>query len=80
MKASANLLGLLQQTKSERAAAALDESAVDPRCRSRASSPSARALAREKNWSESDRLRDALADMGVVLKDCKDGTTWEIKR
>ncbi len=34
-----------------------------------------------KNWAESDRIRNALAEMGVVLKDNKDGTTsWEIKR
>ena len=34
-----------------------------------------------KNWAESDRIRDELAAMGVVLKDNKDGaTTWELKR
>lgn len=34
-----------------------------------------------KNWGESDRIRDALAAMGVVLKDNRDGTTsWEVKR
>jgi len=33
-----------------------------------------------KNWKESDRIRDELAAMGVVLKDSKDGTTWEIAR
>jgi cysteinyl-tRNA synthetase len=34
-----------------------------------------------KNWAESDRIRDQLAAMGVVLKDNKDGTTtWEVKR
>jgi len=33
-----------------------------------------------KNWGESDRIRDELAKMGVVLKDTKDGTTWEIAR
>jgi cysteinyl-tRNA synthetase len=31
-----------------------------------------------KNYKESDRIRDELAAMGVVLKDSKDGTTWEI--
>ena len=41
----------------------------------------ARAAARAaKNWKESDRIRDELAAMGVVLKDSKDGTTWEIAR
>lgn len=31
-----------------------------------------------KDWAASDRLRDALAACGVVLKDSKDGTTWNI--
>jgi cysteinyl-tRNA synthetase len=33
-----------------------------------------------KNFKEADRIRDELAAMGVVLKDSKDGTTWEIAR
>jgi len=33
-----------------------------------------------KNFAEADRIRDELAKMGVVLKDTKDGTTWEIAR
>jgi cysteinyl-tRNA synthetase len=33
-----------------------------------------------KNFKESDRIRDELAAMGVVLKDTKEGTTWEIAR
>jgi cysteinyl-tRNA synthetase len=33
-----------------------------------------------KNFAESDRIRDELAAMGVVLKDSKDGTTWELAR
>jgi cysteinyl-tRNA synthetase len=32
----------------------------------------------EKNWGESDRLRDILLANGVALKDSKDGTTWSI--
>jgi cysteinyl-tRNA synthetase len=41
----------------------------------------ARTTARAaKNWKESDRIRDELAAMGVVLKDSNDGTTWEIAR
>jgi len=41
---------------------------------------------REKNFKESDRLRDELAAMGVTLKDAKDPktgeqtTTWEVAR
>lgn len=38
-----------------------------------------------KNWAESDRLRDELLAIGIVLKDGKDAqghpiTTWEVKR
>jgi cysteinyl-tRNA synthetase len=41
----------------------------------------ARNVARKaKDFKESDRIRDELAKMGVVLKDSKDGTTWEIAR
>jgi cysteinyl-tRNA synthetase len=40
-----------------------------------------RLVARKaKDFKESDRIRDKLAKMGVVLKDTKDGTTWEIAR
>ena len=40
-----------------------------------------RLVARKaKDFEESDRIRDELAKMGVVLKDTKDGTTWEIAR
>jgi cysteinyl-tRNA synthetase len=40
-----------------------------------------RLVARKiKNFAESDRIRDELAAIGVVLKDSKDGTTWEIAR
>jgi cysteinyl-tRNA synthetase len=42
---------------------------------------SSRLAARKaKNFAESDRIRDELAAMGVVLKDTKEGTTWEIAR
>jgi cysteinyl-tRNA synthetase len=34
-----------------------------------------------KNVTESDRIRDQLAAMGIVLTDHEDGTTsWEVKR
>jgi cysteinyl-tRNA synthetase len=33
-----------------------------------------------KDFKESDRIRDQLAAMGVVIKDSKTGTTWEIAR
>jgi cysteinyl-tRNA synthetase len=34
-----------------------------------------------KNWAESDRIRDELKALGIVLHDNKDGTTtWEVAR
>ena len=39
----------------------------------------ARKKAREeKNWAESDRIRDTLASFGIAVKDTKDGATWTI--
>jgi cysteinyl-tRNA synthetase len=79
LKASAQLIGLLQKTPFEWAAfrpasISLDETAV-------ANLIKARDEARKvKDFKESDRIRDELAAMGVVLKDSKDGTTWEIAR
>jgi cysteinyl-tRNA synthetase len=35
---------------------------------------------RNKDFKEADRIRDQLAALGVVLKDSKDTTTWEIAR
>jgi cysteinyl-tRNA synthetase len=31
-----------------------------------------------KDFSAGDRIRDELAAIGVVLKDTKDGTTWDL--
>jgi cysteinyl-tRNA synthetase len=52
----------------------LDPSVINARIADRIAARSA------KNFKESDRIRDELAKMGVVLKDTKDGTTWEIAR
>jgi len=80
LKASANLLGLLRRTKSQRVASALDEAAVDRAWVERIVAERAAARAR-RDWKESDRLRDRLAAVGVVLKDAKDGATaWEFRR
>jgi cysteinyl-tRNA synthetase len=35
---------------------------------------------RNKDFKEADRIRDQLAGLGVVLKDTKDSTTWEVAR
>jgi cysteinyl-tRNA synthetase len=38
------------------------------------------AARQRKDWTESDRLRSELEALGVVLKDTREGTTWEFKR
>jgi len=53
----------------------VDADMVESRIRERAAARAAR------NWAESDRIRDELAALGIVLQDNKDGTTtWEISR
>jgi cysteinyl-tRNA synthetase len=47
--------------------AALIELLINMRAQARAS----------KNWAESDRIRDQLATIGVVLEDRADGTIWK---
>jgi cysteinyl-tRNA synthetase len=32
-----------------------------------------------KNWEIADKIRVALDNVGIVLKDSKEGTTWELK-
>ena len=79
LKASAQLLGLLQVSASDwasfrPASITIDEGKVVNLIEAR------NAARKAKNFKESDRIRDELAAMGVVLKDFKDGTTWEIAR
>jgi cysteinyl-tRNA synthetase len=33
----------------------------------------------EKDWATSDKIRDALNEANVIVKDGKDGTTWELE-
>ncbi len=35
-----------------------------------------RDLRTEKNWAMSDKIRDELKELGVILEDSKEGTTW----
>jgi len=79
LKASAQLIGLLQRPATEwrafrPASISIDESKIVNLIEARAAARAA------KDFKESDRIRDELAAMGVVLKDSKDGTTWEIAR
>ncbi len=81
LKTSANLLGLLRQTRSERQALALSDAQIDAAEIDAIIAERAQAARAARNWAESDRLRDHLAALGVAIKDNKDGaTTWEIKR
>jgi cysteinyl-tRNA synthetase len=34
---------------------------------------------KEKNYAQSDAIRDELAEFGIVLKDSREGTDWEIQ-
>ncbi len=78
--ASARLLGLLQAPPGawaarREASAGVDRAAVEALIEARL------AARRAKLWAESDRIRDELAALGVVLKDDKDGTTsWDVGR
>ncbi|HXW21255.1 MAG TPA: cysteine--tRNA ligase, partial [Roseiarcus sp.] len=80
VKASANLLGLLMTSKSERDLVALKSASLNTALIDALLAERTAARAR-KDWKESDRLRDELAALGVALKDDKDGaTTWGLKR
>ena len=77
--ASLRLLGFLSESAAEwkgrkQQASGVDVKQVDGLIAARAA---ARA---RKDFQESDRIRDQLAAMGVVIKDSKEGTTWEIAR
>ena len=80
LKASANLLGLLMQTKSKRGQGSAQPTPAESERIGELLAARAEARA-NKNWQESDRLRDELAKIGVTIKDNKNGpTTWEFKR
>jgi cysteinyl-tRNA synthetase len=80
LKASAQLIGLLQGSVAEWAAwrpasVAIDDARVDGLIAER------NAARKAKNFKEADRLRDELAAQGIELEDKKDGTTaWRVKR
>jgi cysteinyl-tRNA synthetase len=82
LKASGRLIGVLGPTKGEYLHLDPRRHEIDAATAKKVQALlEQRALARKtKNFKESDRIRDELAEMGVVLKDTKDGTTWEIAR
>jgi cysteinyl-tRNA synthetase len=77
LAASLHLIGLLRETAAEwkaRKRQGLDTGRIEQLIAARDGARQA------KNFAEADRIRDQLLAMGVVLKDAKDGTTWEAAR
>ncbi|MGE5674697.1 MAG: cysteine--tRNA ligase [Mycobacterium leprae] len=69
LKELAQVLGLLQQKQE---AGSLDDeiqALVDAR----------QAARKAKNWAESDRIRDQLGAMGIILEDTPQGVRWKRK-
>jgi cysteinyl-tRNA synthetase len=77
--ASLRLLGFLSESAAEWNSRKQRASGVDAKQIDRLVSERTAARAR-KDFKESDRIRDELAAMGVVIKDSREGTTWEIAR
>jgi cysteinyl-tRNA synthetase len=77
--ASLQFLGFLSESAAEWNSRKQQASGIDAKRVDRLISDRTAARAR-KDFKESDRIRDELAAMGVVIKDSKDGTTWEIAR
>ena len=73
-----SVLGLLEETPGEffkqmsEAAERIDPAEIEKMIDERAT---ARA---EKDWAKADEIRDRLKDMGVVLEDGSEGTTWRL--
>ncbi len=72
LRALAGTLGVLQQRPSSylQAGTILDESTISTLIEARS------AAKRAKNFAEADRIRLALAEQGIELKDSAAGTTW----
>ena len=77
--ASLRLLGFLSESAAEWKGRKQQASGVNAKQVDQLISDRTAARAR-KDFKESDRIRDELAAMGVVIKDSKEGTTWEIAR
>jgi cysteinyl-tRNA synthetase len=73
LRALGGCLGLLQGDPQRflQAGATLDEASILQMIEQRA------AAKKRKDFAEADRVRQALADQGIVLKDSPAGTTWE---
>ena len=74
LKALGGCLGLLQgdpQAFLQAGASDIDAAAIEAQIAARAAAKAA------KDWAEADRIRKALLEQGIVLKDAATGTTWE---
>ena len=67
-------LGLIEaaENKAEASTADVDTAKIEELIAKRSEAKAA------KNWGEADRIRDELKEMGVVVKDTKDGPVWEM--
>jgi len=77
LKASAGLLGLLQEAPEDwfarrQAEVDIDENEIEALIRQR---NQARA---DRDFATADRIRDELSERGIVLRDGPEGTNWEV--
>jgi cysteinyl-tRNA synthetase len=76
---SLRLLGFLSESATQWEGRKRQASGIDPAHVNALIADRTAARAR-KDFTESDRIRDELAAMGVAIKDSKEGTTWEVAR